>query len=412
MCIIKNVKKLLPGHYLKFDMEQFNFKLVKYWDLEERNYEEKSYQENLKRVKTLVEDSIRMRLVSDVPLGVFLSGGIDSSIITSVMKKFNDNVQSFSIGFDKPEFDESEYSKLISKEYGTDHHHFVLLPEKISELLPKIVRYMDEPSGDQALLPTFWLSHEAKKYVTVALGGEGGDEIFGGYSYYPKSGSNEIEKLHSKNFASGFFKSEYETQSGFPLLSDHTMRSKLISNFDGPSLIQEQKNYQWLEKLNSAISKIKNVLRKCQYFDIKSWLAEDLLMKFDKMSMASSLEGRAPYLDYRLAEFVFNLPTEYKIKGNTYKFILREAFKDELPKKIFERKKQGFNLPMSEWLRTHLKDSLQQITSINTNDGINNDFLETLIEEHLSGKEDRGRLLYSILVYKLWAKNLFERFLN
>jgi len=140
MCIIKNVKKLLPGHYLDIDMEPFNFKLNEYWDLEERNYEEKSYQENLERVKTLVENSIKRRLVSDVPLGVFLSGGIDSSIIT-----FNDNVQTFSIGFDLPEFDESNYSKIISKEYGTKHHHFVLVPDKIGELLSKIVRTSSLP---------------------------------------------------------------------------------------------------------------------------------------------------------------------------------------------------------------------------------------------------------------------------
>jgi len=186
MCIIKNVRKLLPGHYLELDVDSLSFNLVEYWDLKERNFVEREYDEYVSYVKKLVEDAIMLRTVSDVPLGVFLSGGIDSSILVSVLSKHISKIDSFSIGFKDQEYDESNYSNLISKTFKTNHHQFVLDPEMIPELLSKITFYMDEPSGDQALLPLFWLSHEAKKYVTVVLGGEGGDEVFAGYSYYPK----------------------------------------------------------------------------------------------------------------------------------------------------------------------------------------------------------------------------------
>jgi len=414
LCIIKGVKKLLPGHYIEFDLDKFSLKQIEYWDLKERNFHLKNYDECVQYVKKLVEDSIQLRMISDVPLGVFLSGGVDSSIITIVMKKYAKEVQSFSVGFEDKKFDESKYSKLISQKYETSHNHFILRPEKISEILPKVVRCMDEPCGDQALLPVFWLSHEAKKHVTVVLGGEGGDEIFGGYSYYnsPNSSNHNFQDTDDQELLPSFFRKVPETQSGFPTITDFKMRSKLIKNFDYAKLKNELNNYIWWKNLENNLTQIQDNLRREQYVDIKTWLPDDLLMKFDKMSMANSLEGRSPFLDYRLVEFAFNLSSEYKIKGNTFKLILRDAFKDILPKEIFERDKQGFNLPMSKWLKTSLKAMLKETISLNLNDGIDNEYLQTIAEEHLSGKEDRGRLLYSILIYKLWIKNLIERFVN
>jgi asparagine synthase (glutamine-hydrolysing) len=232
MCIIKGTKKLLPGHYLEFDVQNFTLKIVEYWDLKERNFIEREYDDYVNFVKKLVEDAVKMRMMSDVPLGLFLSGGIDSSIIASVMKKLNPEVNTFSIGFSNPDFDESKFSKLIAEEYGTNHHHFILEPEKIIELLPKVVRYMDEPSGDQALLPLYWLSHEAKKFVTVVLGGEGGDEIFGGYSYYDANSKKNYDQISTTQEILPEFFIENETLSGFPLISDFNMRSKLIKDFN------------------------------------------------------------------------------------------------------------------------------------------------------------------------------------
>jgi len=410
--IIKNVKKLLPAHYLEINIENLEMKLVEYWNLKEKNYEERSYSDNVKRTRELVEDSIKIRMVADVPVGLFLSGGIDSSIIAYVMKKLNPDLNTFSVGFSNMKFDESEFSKSIAKEFHTNHFHFVLEHEKVRELLPKIVKSMDEPSGDQALLPVFWLSHEAKKHVSVVLGGEGGDEVFGGYSYYQDISKFQEIPNNTTGLFVGFFNGSNETTSGFPLLSDHHMRSKLLKNFQLDELLTESLNYVWFEKFLASIKQIENGLRQRQFVDIKTWLPEDLLMKFDKMSMSQSLEGRAPFLDYRLVDFAFNLPSIYKIEQDISKKILRDAFKDVLPKKIFERQKQGFNLPMAEWLKTHLLDLLKKIPEIEFDDGLDNNYIKNLIDMHVSGKHEFGRLLYSILIYKLWIKNLFEKIGN
>lgn len=409
MCIIQEAKKLLPGYYLEFDLQSFKANLIEYWELEETELvEDHKY---LRQVKELVEDSIRSRLIADVPIGVFLSGGIDSSIIVAVMKKYRSIVNTFSIGFQFPEFDESEYSRTVAEVYKTNHHHFILDHNKIRELLPMVISYMDEPNGDQALLPIFWLSHEAQKYVTVVLGGEGGDEIFGGYSYYPthETSKGYHNQRKSNELLDGLLRDGItETLSGFPLISDLKTRSKLIKDFDLNELRRESQKYLWLERFRRNSRRIKDFLRLCQYTDIKTWLPDDLLTKFDRMTMSASLEGRAPYLDHRLVEVGFNLPSLYKIKGDAFKFILREAFKSELPEQIFRRAKQAFNLPMSEWLRTYLRDLVESLDNLSYDDGIDNRYLRTLINEHLSGKVDRGRLLYALLVYKLWIRNLFR----
>jgi len=407
MSIIEGVKKLLPGHYIKFDLDDFTFDLIQFWEPKEKHFEHNDISSCIQHTKNLVINSIKERKKSDVKIGVFLSGGLDSSIIASVMKQFHKDIDTFSIGFDDPNFDETEYSTLISSYLNTNHHHFILKPEKIIELLPKVSRYIDEPLGDPAIIPVYWLSHEAKNFVTVVLGGEGGDEIFAGYTYYKKNSSYSLNSLFS---IIQFDK--LETLSGFPIVADHTMISKLIKNFNFDEIKSLSNNFVWSSKILKNYKNIEDKLRQRQYIDIKTWLPDDLLMKFDKMTMANSLEGRAPFLDYFLVDYAFNLPALLKIKDENYKFILKEAFKDSLPEKIINRKKQGFNLPISDWLKTNLKPLVEDISSFDIDDGIDQSYLNMLIEEHMSGKFDRGRLIFSIMMYRLWAKNLFERFVN
>lgn len=407
MSIIEGVKKLLPGHYIKFDLDDFTFDLIQFWEPKEKHFEHNDISSCIQHTKNLVINSIKERKKSDVKIGVFLSGGLDSSIIASVMKQFHKDIDTFSIGFDDPNFDETEYSTLISSYLNTNHHHFILKPEKIIELLPKVSRYIDEPLGDPAIIPVYWLSHEAKNFVTVVLGGEGGDEIFAGYTYYKKNSSYSLNSLFS---IIQFDK--LETLSGFPIVADHTIISKLIKNFNFDEIKSASNNFVWSSKILKNYKNIEDKLRQRQYIDIKTWLPDDLLMKFDKMTMANSLEGRAPFLDYFLVDYAFNLPAFLKIKDENYKFILKEAFKDSLPEKIINRKKQGFNLPISDWLKTNLKPLVEDISSFDIDDGIEQSYLNILIEEHMSGKFDRGRLIFSIMMYRLWAKNLFERFVN
>lgn len=430
LCIIDKVKKLLPGYYISIDLAEFSVRPERYWELKEKPIENKDLEFYKERIRDLVEDSIKLRLEADVPLGIFLSGGIDSSIIVSVVKQLTPDVNTFSIGFESKNFDETEYSNLIAKKYGTNHHHFIFDSNRVRDFLPKIIKYMDEPCGDQALLPVYWLSHEARKYVKTVLGGEGGDEIFAGYSYYPTASPtlkssimqsklwqiilNLVKQAHyplkdQNDVLEGFFDpKKLSTASGFPLITDFNLRSKLIKDFDGENVKINRLEYLWFENFKNESGQICDPLRLCQYTDIKTWLPDDLLMKFDKMAMANSLEGRAPYLDYRLVEFAYNIPSEFKIKQQTYKYVLREAFRDKLPDKIFKRQKQGFNLPMSDWLKNDLSALLHELPDITYDDGIENEYLKVIIEEHLSGKVDRGRLIYALLVYKLWIKNLFK----
>ncbi|MFZ2976079.1 MAG: asparagine synthase (glutamine-hydrolyzing) [Candidatus Moraniibacteriota bacterium] len=406
--ILKDIVRLKAGHYLVLDIETLEFNMKKYWKLNERIIKD-SFSQAKKNIRMYIEKSIRDRMVADVPVGAFLSGGIDSSIMVGIMSKHTKNLKTFSIGFENPKFDESNFSKAVAKHYKTDHHHFVFTEKDVVNMLPEVVKYMDEPIGDQALLPVLLLSREAKKYVTVVLGGEGADEVFGGYEYYAPFVKNDNLKDIIKSLFSNkkSFLNEIlcQTTSGFPLITNKFDRLILMGKNAREDEIDFEKSINEKGFIKDSQS-IKDRMKKAQHSDIYSWLVDDLLIKYDRMGMAASLEGRAPYLDSKLVEYGYNLPKKYKWKGGVSKYILREACVDLLPKEIFSRKKQGFNLPMSEWLRGILKEKLIESSDFIQNDLINNNYYKILIDNHLSGKEDRGRLLYSILVYRLWYKNL------
>jgi len=436
-CIIEGIKKLLPGYYIELDVLTLDITINPYWGLKKKNLNIKKYPNALEKVRELMEESVRMRMISDVPLGLFLSGGIDSSILAGLMKKGTNRLDTFSIGFKDKGYDETEYSDLISKEYGTNHHHFIFDQDKVRELLPKVIASMDEPIGDQALLPLYWLSGEARKYVTVVLSGEGGDEIFGGYSYY--STTDEIisnvsmkerlfnylqkcpiyvrtsNKKHQKNQQSkGYEKFINDgnnlTSSNFPLISDFYLRSSLIENFSLEDLISDSESVRWYPDFVKGMQNVHDPLQICQYSDIKTWLPDNLLMKLDKMSMAHSLEGRTPYLDHRLVELAFNFPPTWKIEDGIQKKILRDAFKDILPEKVYKRQKQGFIMPMSEWLKKDFRDILENIHISAIDDRLNNSVLQLVISEHISGKTERGRLIYSLMVYRLWCEHILKTY--
>ena len=425
LCIIEKVKKLLPGHYLELNTDSLKFSEKAYWQLKEMDIKGLGYEDAVSRVKALVTESIKMRMISDVPIGLFLSGGIDSSIIASVMSKYTEDLNTFSVGFDVEGFDETKYSSLVSKAYGTNHHHFVFNQDRVKDFLPIIIQYMDEPCGDQALLPVYWLCHEARKYVTVVLGGEGGDEVFAGYSYYTADCSSNVNRhgfvhgilsVYNKFTKSPDGQAPYDeflneeavkTSSNFPLISDFALRSRLIKDFNVKDVSLDRRSFVWYHVFSSEARGINENLKLCQYTDIKSWLPDDLLMKYDKMAMANSLEGRAPYLDHRLVELGYSFPSRWKMNGLNKK-ILRDAFQDDLPLEVYSRDKMGFIMPMDDWLRADLAGWLREICTYDQDDGLDNEYLSKVIEEHISGKADRGRLIYSLLVYKLWVKQLFS----
>ena len=406
--IIKNIFRLMPGNFLKIKTDNLDMKIKEYWRLEEKLVLD-NFKGAKEKIKKLVDKSVKDRMIADVPVGAFLSGGIDSSIMVGLMSKYAKDLKTFSIGFKDSRFDESEFSKAVAKHFGTDHYHFLFSENEALDNLSGVINFMDEPIGDQAMLPVLLLSKEASKHVKVVLGGEGADEIFGGYSYYEQFSKKRSIKylinLLTKKDGNFLNEAKYETSSGFPLLTNKDDRFNLIKKSEHKSIRKELSEHSLI--LQDKIKKINNPMKRAQYSDIYSWLVDDLLIKYDRMAMAASLEGRAPYLDSNLVEYAFNLQNKFKWQKQS-KYILREAFKDLLPKKVCQRRKQGFILPMSEWFRGALKQKLLESADLEQNDFIDNDYYKKLIQNHISKREDRTRLLYSIFVYRLWFRKFIK----
>jgi len=405
--IVRGVQKLLPGHYLEIPLDTLEPRRVRYWQLRETALTRRSSGEIIAELQALVREAVRSRMVADVPIGAYLSGGVDSSVMVALMTEFAPSVDTFSIGFEDAPLDESEHSRRVAEALGTRHHHFLFDVAKVRDVLPEVIEHMDEPVGDPAFLPVYWLSRDARRYVKVALSGEGADEIFGGYEYYRdragiSSGLHRLVKrirrlVHPVASTShAFLPTGTETLSGFPAITTHAERVRLLG--DGVSGGSDA----WLDGLAQQTTQIRDGLRGAALADILTWLPDDLLMKLDKMSMANSLEGRAPYLDHRLVEFAFNLPPELKLGPDSEKLALRRAFEDRLPEGIGQRRKQGFVLPMRRWLRGELRELLGDAFAERRDDGLDHVAVTSLISDQLRSGVDRERYLYALLVYRLW----------
>ncbi|MCK4648619.1 asparagine synthase (glutamine-hydrolyzing) [bacterium] len=447
--IFKEIKKLLPGHRLA--CQKGKISIEKYWDLDLARKEE-SEAFYLKELPRLLEESIRLRLISDVPLGAFLSGGIDSSIMVGLMSKFSEKpVKTYSVGFEAEDsFNELKYARLASQHFKTDHQELIMKSKDIEELLPKIVYYLDDPITDPAVIPTYLVSKLAKEKVTVVLTGEGGDELFAGYRrysldrlapYYGKLPSiirkKMIPVLISKLFPKGRFQQGIEALNQPPGVQRHL---KWISKFSDQTLeklyIEQMKesirkerleSIFWpyfevseLQKQKTAESEARRYFESPQerdfrsrtlYCDIKTWLPDDLLVKVDRMSMATSLEARVPYLDHRIVELCTSMPIHLKLRGFTSKYILRKAFSDLIPEKILKRRKQGFTVPLAFWFRKELRNFTQEILSQNSiakRGYFDYNYIKHILEEHFEGKRDYSRELWSLLVFELWSKRYLE----
>ncbi|MBA3901338.1 MAG: asparagine synthase, partial [Bacteroidetes bacterium] len=347
--------------------------------LDDRN-EGISYEKASDELRNLLEDSVQQRLMADVPLGVFLSGGIDSSIIAALAAKHKQNLNTFSIGFkDEPMFDETYYAELVAKKLKTNHTAFSLTNNHLFEHLFEVLDYIDEPFADSSALNVFILSKETRKHATVALSGDGADELFTGYHKHlaeckarkggvsasilkntsalweilPKSRNGKFSNLFRQleKFSKGLSLSEKERYWSWASLMDEEDARNLLVNDD--SVWGKEANVRKKEILK-YITENGNY-NEVLYTDVKLVLANDMLVKVDLMSMANSLEVRVPFLDYRLVDFAFSLPPEYKINGKMKKRILQDAFRSQLPAELYNRPKQGFEVPLLKWFQTELK---------------------------------------------------------
>lgn len=403
--IFKAIRRVLPGERLVIPIDDPHPRRHRYYGVRLGD------DSGISRcdLATVIEEVVASRLVADVPVGVFLSGGLDSSVLAAIAASKQPRIATFSMGFNSSSHDESRHAELVAKKIGSSHHHFTFDEESFRSLLPQVAAALDEPVGDQAMLPLYWLCREARRHVSVALSGEGADEVFCGYSYYgnhlaPTKGWREKLKKQVGRAAHGQIRlqrlidnAECVTPSGFPLLTDIAGRERLTGR--EPSSIDE-----WEESLVAWLNQSRDALRRAAATDIATWLPDDLLVKFDRMSMTHSLEGRAPYLSPKIVEFGLGLPQSRKIDGTTNKIALRDVAPRWLPAEIVERPKQGFVLPMARWLVQWfgVQGSVRDYFRDRAVPGLDMAEVASVTEEDLSAGVQRERLLFALVMLIEW----------
>jgi asparagine synthase (glutamine-hydrolysing) len=433
--VFTGIQKLPPGHLLEFENGKIGVR--QYWDLPPYDtYFPKSEEECLEELDRRLFEATRIRLISDVPLGAFLSGGVDSSTVVAMMARASSGpVKTFSIGFTKDDFNEAHYARIVAQKFGTDHHEMILEPDVV-QTVEHVTSSLEEPFGDSSMLPTYYVSQMARKHVTVALSGDGGDEIFAGYDRYRIHSDRRIFE-YIPGWARRFYRNRI-----FPLLPN-TMRGRKFSyNVSLP----------WQERYVDGLSFVpaferdlpllsdgfRDVLRRSEdpgnvlrryfthspakdpvsqllYVDTKTYMVADILTKVDRMSMLNSLEVRVPILDYELVEWAAGLSSAWKLRGRQLKYILLKlAERVGVPREALYRKKQGFALPLVHWMRHELKDMLTVLIEPRTLDRgyFAADGVRKVINDHLlRGRTNTGPL-WRLLMFELWHRNFLEKYIK
>ncbi|MFH1368217.1 MAG: asparagine synthase (glutamine-hydrolyzing) [Elusimicrobiota bacterium] len=436
--IFNNIHSLPPARTLTCD-KTGKINVQRYWDLDFREKTDLSFSEACDKTREILTEATRLRMISDVPLGAFLSGGHDSSIIVGLMSGLSSKpVKTFSIGFEEAEFSELHYARAVAEHFKTEHHEFVLKANFI-ELLPKIVWHYGQPFADSSALPSYLVSRETKKHVTVALNGDGGDESFGGYLRYKALkgslyfafpfqliGRTATEKLarllpHTETTKGrNMFRYMYRLITA--LSEPPAMRNiywhcfftndakQLLYSDQMKSRIQQNAFDYMMEIFRNAPAS--DIMDKTFYTDINAYLPECLLVKMDIASMANSLEARSPFLDHKLMEFSASLPSSWKIKGLSTKHILKKTFNDFLPRQIINRGKMGFGIPVGKWFKTDWKDYFRE--TVLSEKALNRGYfsrqrLEEMFKEHIEGKRDHGYRMWALLMLEMWHKMYIDK---
>ena len=428
--IFKKIRKVLPGHYLV--VSAHGTRETQYWDLsfsEIDNLPEEKWCESL---LDALKEAVRIRLMSEVPLGAFLSGGVDSSAVVAMMKSVMDGpVITSSIGFDERDFNELPYARTIAAHFRTDHHEQMVRPDALS-VLEKLAWHYDEPFADSSAVPTYYVSKTAREHVTVALSGDGGDENFAGYRrYYFDHRENLIRgllpaairrpvfgvlaSLYPKaDWAPRIFrgKATFQNLARCPVeayfRSVGACQPELKADLLHGDIKRQLGSYDSLDVLRGYYDRADtdDLLSKVQYVDIKTYLSDDILAKVDRASMAVSLEVRAPILDHKFMELAARIPSSLKLQGMNGKYIFKKALVRCLPQPILYRKKMGFAVPLADWFRGELKEMAHQVLF----HGNGEHFLESstvkkIWNEHQNGLRDRSTELWSLLIFRMWQKS-------
>ncbi|PKN00393.1 MAG: asparagine synthase (glutamine-hydrolyzing) [Elusimicrobia bacterium HGW-Elusimicrobia-2] len=432
MTIFEKVFRIPPASFLTIDSSAKQ-ECKKYWAPDYRNKTKLSYSEAKKNIRDILQDAVKIRMISDVPLGAFLSGGIDSSVVVGIMSSLSScPVKTFAIGFKEQDFSELKYADAVAKRFKTDHTEFVVEP-KDTAILEKLVWHYDQPFADSSALPSYYVANQTRRHVTVALNGDGGDENFGGYLRHLALKQSELIAFPFKLIPNNFFKAMVNLlpegagrvnvfkrgKRFLNALKEKPARRNLIWHriFDNETKFQiysdemkaaviEHDACAYLEKTFDNAPAF-DLLDRTLYTDMTTYLPECLMVKMDVASMANSLEARSPFLDYRLVEFAASLPSSWKIRGLKQKRILKDAFEDILPDAIINRGKQGFGIPIDKWFRNEWKEYFIDIVlsgKAASRGYFNIKEIQKLFEEHLSGKRQHGYRLWALLMLELWHR--------
>lgn len=435
LSIVAGVRKLPAGHIMSVVNGQMRQRC--YWDVPQATLsggESEIAEGLLDRLRKAVES----HLVSDVPLGVLLSGGMDSSTVAALMSASGGGqIKTFSIGFDDPSYNELKYARALARHVNADHHELIIRPDAV-QLAEQLMTFLDEPLGDVSVFPTFLVSQLARQHVTVALGGDGGDELFAGYDHYIADKlalrygrlptflrRGVIEPLLSslppgrakkgivnrlKRFVAGLRYPPELAHARWMVFYDEVEKQALFTG-DLAAQRSQADAYSYVARYlwrNGARPQLNDQL----YADLKTYLADDILVKVDRMSMAVSLEARVPFLDHGVVEYAFSIPASLKLRGFTRKYILRKAVSRLLPQSILARGKEGFSIPMKNWLRGELRPMMMDLLSpgrLQRQGWFEPDYVQQLIAEHLAERANHSHRLWPLMVFQLWCDRYLHR---
>jgi len=440
--IFKNTHKLEAGHYLEFDIDKFTFDIIQYWSVDECYKKEKfdkSESEILEDLELLLTDAVEQRMVSDVPVGVFLSGGYDSSLVTALLSKNkNRKLHTYTIGFEEKKYNEAEHAKSIAKYFGTKHTEHYVSKKEMLEKVETLSMYYDEPFGDSSALPTMIVSELAKKDVTVALSSDGGDEAFCGYSKYfflqkaltifsspfkksilqmtlntvSKESIEKVNLLLPKRFKQTNIKDKYskfkravnaDSLSDMFLQASSYVDRREVDKF--LKVMKEQKLYD-----NFSIDTQEEFIDEIMRIDYKTFMLDDVLTKVDRATMSVSLEGREPLLDHRIIEYMARVPVGLKYKNGQGKYLARQILYKHIPPSLIDKPKAGFQIPLQEWLQSDLRYLVDKYldTSKIDDDIFDLEEIEKIKRELFLGNQTNISKVWFIIMYEMWREKWFS----
>ena len=436
--IFKGINKLSPGSYLELSLPERRLVVDRYWKLNFEPKENITEESAQSQVRQTVEEAVRLRMISDVPLGVMLSGGIDSTIVTGIMSKASTQpIKTFSIGFDELDYNELPFARLVAERFKTDHHELIVRP-KIAEIIPEVVYYLDEPMDDSSAIPTYLVARMARQHVTVALNGDGADESFSGYSRY----GDILRSLQTANFLPRKLNKVLATifewiprnvdvgrlaaRTRTLLEINHlSLGEFVLRNYQRWSCVERQSLFRpeiWKDLNGEGPLFPEKILH--DYFqtylstdaidqmlaiDTEMYLPGDLLVKMDRMSMGNSLEARSPFLDQEVIALAARLPGDMKRRGRNGKIILKKAFSDLIPAPILTRPKHGFRIPLGLWLKNDLKNMLNDILlskNAHSLEYFERESISNLLSDHQSGIQNFHSKIWNLLVLELWQQQI------